>query len=223
MSVLWNAPQEKIFKQGRSCYCHDCLLETGNHCANSEWVDDWEELNIERNASPATTRNTQDNLFKLKVSHEPPFYTFLHLPLLCLLHPHSQTSLIAQATFPHPKHFFILICTFCGQLLFHHCGATSYGYFCFGFFFLLYVFSFHPALCTECTNTERFTLSPLSSSSLPECTSPPPAPSLLPDVPLPLPSHCLFLLKIYRHWRTLGHFTPSPSYTDTFFRLTFTY
>ena len=50
-----------VFKQDRSCYYLDCLLETGNQCANSEWVDDWQELNIEREASSATTRNVQDN------------------------------------------------------------------------------------------------------------------------------------------------------------------
>ena len=54
--VKCTTEQEKIFKRHRSCYCLDCLLETGNHCTNSGWVDDWEELSIEREASPATTR-----------------------------------------------------------------------------------------------------------------------------------------------------------------------
>ena len=60
-AVKCTTEQCKVFKRDRSCYCLDCLLETGNQCANSEWVDDWQELNIEREASPATTRNAQDN------------------------------------------------------------------------------------------------------------------------------------------------------------------
>lgn len=60
-SVKCTTEQGKVFKRDRSCYCLDCLLETGNSCENSEWVDDWEELNIEREASPATTRNAQNN------------------------------------------------------------------------------------------------------------------------------------------------------------------
>jgi len=35
------------------------LLETGESCANSEWVDDWKELKIDREPSPAATRHAQ--------------------------------------------------------------------------------------------------------------------------------------------------------------------
>ena len=61
--VKCTTEQCKVFKRDRSCYCLDCLLETGNQCSNSEWVGDWQELNhfIEGEASPATKRNAQDN------------------------------------------------------------------------------------------------------------------------------------------------------------------
>ena len=59
-AVKCTTEQGKVFKRDRSCYCLDCLLETDNQCSNSEWVDDWQELKIEREASPATTRNTDN-------------------------------------------------------------------------------------------------------------------------------------------------------------------
>lgn len=37
------------------------MLESGNPYANSLWVNYWEGLNIEREASSASTRNAQDN------------------------------------------------------------------------------------------------------------------------------------------------------------------
>ena len=52
--------QGKVFKRDQSCYCLDSLLETGNQCFNSEWVDDWQELETKREASPATTRSTDN-------------------------------------------------------------------------------------------------------------------------------------------------------------------
>lgn len=61
-AVKCTSEQGKVFKRDRSCYCLDCLLETGNQCSNSEWVDDWQELEIEREASPATTRNTDNTV-----------------------------------------------------------------------------------------------------------------------------------------------------------------
>lgn len=59
-AIKCTTEQGKVFKRDRSCYYLDCLLETGNQCSNSEWVDDWQELEIEREASPATTRNTEN-------------------------------------------------------------------------------------------------------------------------------------------------------------------
>ena len=61
-AIKCTTEQGKVFKRDRSCYCLDCLLETGNQCSNSEWVDDWQELEIERKASPATTRNTENTV-----------------------------------------------------------------------------------------------------------------------------------------------------------------
>ena len=60
-AVKCTTEQGKVFKRDRSCYCVDCLMETGNACANSEWVDDWKELNIERERSSAITRNAEEN------------------------------------------------------------------------------------------------------------------------------------------------------------------
>ena len=37
-------------------------METGNQCSNSERVDDWQELETEREASPATTRSTDNTV-----------------------------------------------------------------------------------------------------------------------------------------------------------------
>lgn len=61
-AIKCTTEQGKVFKRDRSCYCLDCLLETGNQCSNSEWVDNWQELEIEREASPATTRNTENTV-----------------------------------------------------------------------------------------------------------------------------------------------------------------
>lgn len=60
-AVKCTTEQGKVYTRERSCYCLDCLLETGDSCANSEWVDDWKELKIEREASPAITRNAQED------------------------------------------------------------------------------------------------------------------------------------------------------------------
>ena len=60
-AVKCTTEQGKVYTRDRSCYCLDCLLETGDSCANSEWVDDWKELKIEREPSPAITRKAQED------------------------------------------------------------------------------------------------------------------------------------------------------------------
>ena len=48
--------QEKVLTRHRSCYCTDCILDEEDQYKNKEWVDDWKEVEIKREASPATTR-----------------------------------------------------------------------------------------------------------------------------------------------------------------------
>ena len=50
--------QEKVLTRHRSCYCTDCILDEEDQCKNKEWVDDWKEVEIKREASPATTRQS---------------------------------------------------------------------------------------------------------------------------------------------------------------------
>ena len=49
---------EKVLTRHRSCYCTDCILDDQDQCKNKEWVDDWKEVEIKREASPATTRQS---------------------------------------------------------------------------------------------------------------------------------------------------------------------
>ena len=50
--------QEKVLTRHRSCYCTDCILDEEDQYKNKEWVDDWKEVEIKREASPATTRQS---------------------------------------------------------------------------------------------------------------------------------------------------------------------
>ena len=50
--------QEKVLTRHRSCYCTDCILDEEDQCKNKEWVDDWKKVEIKREASPATTRQS---------------------------------------------------------------------------------------------------------------------------------------------------------------------
>ena len=48
--------QGTIFVRNRSCYCLDCIGGEEENCRNKEWVDDWQEVKLERESSAATTR-----------------------------------------------------------------------------------------------------------------------------------------------------------------------
>ena len=48
--------QGRIFVRNRSCYCLDCISGEEENCSNKEWLDDWQEVKLERESSVATTR-----------------------------------------------------------------------------------------------------------------------------------------------------------------------
>lgn len=48
--------QGRIFVRNRCCYCFDCISGEEESCSNKEWLDDWQEVKLERESSVATTR-----------------------------------------------------------------------------------------------------------------------------------------------------------------------
>lgn len=48
--------QEKLLVRLRSCYCVNCVLEDQPNCLNKDWLDEWKEVSVPREAAPATTR-----------------------------------------------------------------------------------------------------------------------------------------------------------------------
>lgn len=54
--------QEKIKVRFRSCYCTSCIMDDEDNCLNKEWLDDWKEVDILRESSVATTRQTTETL-----------------------------------------------------------------------------------------------------------------------------------------------------------------
>jgi len=48
-----------------SCYCINCITDDEGHCLNKEWVDDWKEIDIPREGSTATTRQTAEDTIDL--------------------------------------------------------------------------------------------------------------------------------------------------------------
>ena len=56
--VKTTAEQGKVFVRSRTCYCIDCINGEEGKCTNKEWVDEWREVQLERESSAATTRQT---------------------------------------------------------------------------------------------------------------------------------------------------------------------
>ena len=55
------SPQQlKVLVRQRSCYCGECLYENYPDCKNKDLVDEFEEVKVEREASPAVTRSQDD-------------------------------------------------------------------------------------------------------------------------------------------------------------------
>ena len=48
--------QEKLLVRFRSCYCVNCLMDDELNCLNKDWLDEWKEVSILREATAATTR-----------------------------------------------------------------------------------------------------------------------------------------------------------------------
>ena len=56
--VKKTAEQGKVFVRNRTCYCIDCINGEEGKCTNKEWVDEWREVQLERESSDATARQT---------------------------------------------------------------------------------------------------------------------------------------------------------------------
>ena len=59
-SVKACSEQLKIFVRERACYCFSCLEEKYDDCENQQWVDQWRELQVQREPSAALTRSRED-------------------------------------------------------------------------------------------------------------------------------------------------------------------
>lgn len=59
-SVATSPQQLKVHVRQRSCYCGECLYENYPDCKNKEYVDDFREVKLEREASAAVTRSQAD-------------------------------------------------------------------------------------------------------------------------------------------------------------------
>ena len=52
--------QEKVSVRQHSCYCINCILDEEEQCTNKDWLDEWEEINVRRDGSVATTRQATE-------------------------------------------------------------------------------------------------------------------------------------------------------------------
>ena len=59
-SVITSLQQLKVHIRQRCCYCSECLYENYPDCKNKEYVDDFREVKLEREASAAVTRPQAD-------------------------------------------------------------------------------------------------------------------------------------------------------------------
>ena len=59
-SVRACSEQLKFFVRERACYCFSCLEEDYSECENQQWVEQWREVQLQREPSAAQTRSTED-------------------------------------------------------------------------------------------------------------------------------------------------------------------
>ena len=69
-SILANGPQRNLKIRKLSCYCEKCLLSEYNDCVSKEFVDNWEEIEIEterveRRATRADTNDQRERIVDL--------------------------------------------------------------------------------------------------------------------------------------------------------------
>ena len=60
-SVRTTPAQCRIFTRHRSCMCEECLLGNSDSCANTEYVDKWCEMEMNRDGQVAVTRQNEDS------------------------------------------------------------------------------------------------------------------------------------------------------------------
>ena len=60
-SVRTTPAQCRIFTRHHSCMCEECLLGNGDSCANTEYVDKWCEMEMNRDGQVAVTRQNEDS------------------------------------------------------------------------------------------------------------------------------------------------------------------
>lgn len=54
MALVKSLPQQQeVLTRHRSCHCTDCILDDEDQCKKKEWVDDWKEVEIKREAFPS--------------------------------------------------------------------------------------------------------------------------------------------------------------------------
>lgn len=85
--MLTSPQQLKVLVRQRSCYCGECLYENYSSCKNKDLVDDFENINLEREAYPAVTRSQDDQA--------PPTQP-LHLHVADLVNKGSIIAIAAQ-------------------------------------------------------------------------------------------------------------------------------
>ena len=89
--------QEKVLVRYRSCYCTSCISGDEANCFNKEWLDEWKEVDVPRESSTATTRQSSE---VLAVDHD----TAAHIADLA-----AKDSIVAIAAFEDPDFDFYLL------------------------------------------------------------------------------------------------------------------